>query len=87
YPPIAKAIDLPSLLVSDAPDGAQAASTSDQEADELRIQETPAATPTNGIEDESAALFGRGLISTMFAFLGFGILLSLTPCVFPMIPI
>lgn len=87
YPPIAKAIDLPSLLVSDAPDGAQAASTSDQEADGLRITETPAATPTNGIEDESAALFGRGLISTMFAFLGFGLLLSLTPCVFPMIPI
>ena len=28
-----------------------------------------------------------GLISTLLAFLGFGILLSLTPCVFPMIPI
>jgi len=87
YPPISKAIDLTSLLVSDAQDEAQAASTSEQGADELRILEAPAATSINGIEDESTALFGRGLISTMFAFLGFGILLSLTPCVFPMIPI
>src|SRR5262249_1551857 len=30
---------------------------------------------------------GNGLLSMLFAFLGFGVLLSLTPCVFPMIPI
>ncbi len=39
------------------------------------------------IESESAALSGNSLSSMLFAFLGFGILLSLTPCVFPMIPI
>ena len=87
YPPISKAIDLPSLLVSDAPDGAAMAPASDQSADQVQVPEAPAATTTNGVEEESAALFGQGLISTMFAFLGFGILLSLTPCVFPMIPI
>ncbi|MEH2594991.1 thiol:disulfide interchange protein DsbD [Bradyrhizobium sp. AZCC 1577] len=84
YPPISKVIDLPSLLFSDAPDGAATAPASDQSADQFRV---PAAPTTNGVEEESTALFGQGLISTMFAFLGFGILLSLTPCVFPMIPI
>jgi thiol:disulfide interchange protein DsbD len=83
YPPISKAVDLSTLLVSDAPDGA-AAPAADQNADLLQA---PAAPATDRVEAESAALFGRGLISTMFAFLGFGILLSLTPCVFPMIPI
>lgn len=41
------------------------------------------------IADESgiAALFQGGLGWTMLAFLGFGLLLALTPCVFPMIPI
>jgi thiol:disulfide interchange protein DsbD len=88
YPPISKAIDLPSLLVSDAPDGGAAAPAPDQIADQNQAPETasPAAT-TSGTEAESAALLGNRLISTMFAFLGFGILLSLTPCVFPMIPI
>jgi thiol:disulfide interchange protein DsbD len=87
YPPISKAIDLSSLLVSDAPDGAAAAKADDPNADLLQSPEAAAAPATDGVEAESAALFGRGLISTLFAFLGFGILLSLTPCVFPMIPI
>jgi thiol:disulfide interchange protein DsbD len=87
YPPISKAIDLSTLSVSDAPDGSAAGGASDQNSDRIQAPEPPVATSTNGVEDESAALFGQGLISTMFAFLGFGILLSLTPCVFPMIPI
>ena len=84
YPPISKAIDLSTLVVSDAADGAAAAPADDQHADLFQSPEAPA---TEGVETESAALFGGGLISTLFAFLGFGILLSLTPCVFPMIPI
>ncbi|MCS3474170.1 protein-disulfide reductase DsbD [Bradyrhizobium elkanii] len=87
YPPVSKTIDLPSLLVSDVPEGAAAAPASDQTADQLQVPAASTETTTNGLEEESAALFGRGLISTTFAFLGFGILLSLTPCVFPMIPI
>jgi thiol:disulfide interchange protein DsbD len=88
YPPISKAIDLPSLLVSDAPEGTAAAASPDQVSDESEPAAVASPTAeTSGIETESAALFGKGLISTLFAFLGFGILLSLTPCVFPMIPI
>jgi thiol:disulfide interchange protein DsbD len=36
--------------------------------------------------DDSVKLDG-GYIGTLFAFFGFGLLLSLTPCIFPMIPI
>jgi thioredoxin:protein disulfide reductase len=34
-----------------------------------------------------AQLAGRGVLSTMIIFFGFGLLLSFTPCVFPMVPI
>ncbi|MCK1719479.1 protein-disulfide reductase DsbD [Bradyrhizobium sp. 141] len=85
YPPISKAIDLPTLLVSDAADAPAAVAQGDQSADQAQAVGT--AEAVSGAEDETAALRGRSLISTMFAFLGFGILLSLTPCVFPMIPI
>ncbi|MCK1741297.1 protein-disulfide reductase DsbD [Bradyrhizobium sp. 139] len=85
YPPISKAIDLPTLRVSDAQDNPSAGAPADKSLDQDQMVTT--ADAANGTEDETAALRGRGLISTMFAFLGFGILLSLTPCVFPMIPI
>lgn len=46
----------------------------------------PAATPRS--EDSLIAeLFGGGLLVLVASFFGFGLLLSLTPCVFPMIPI
>ena len=32
-------------------------------------------------------MLGGSLLTTVLAFLGFGLLLSFTPCVFPMIPI
>lgn len=38
-------------------------------------------------EDEIKALFEKNLLVVLLAFFGFGLLLSLTPCVFPMIPI
>jgi thiol:disulfide interchange protein DsbD len=75
-------------LVGDAPEAGAATASSDQVSDESRPQVVAsAAAAESGVETESAALFGKGLVSTLFAFLGFGILLSLTPCVFPMIPI
>lgn len=88
YPPISKVIELPSLLVSDPSAGKVAAGPA--ERDNGQGQPATIARPalaTSGTEAESAALFGDGLASTLFAFLGFGILLSFTPCVFPMIPI
>jgi len=54
-------------------------------------QSTPAATSTALIPDESSrvsAMLTQGsLIITLLSFFGFGLLLALTPCVFPMIPI
>jgi thioredoxin:protein disulfide reductase len=85
YPPISKAVNLPTLLVSDAADRA---TPPEQSSDDPPPEVAATSAPTtSGIEAESAALFGNGIASTLFAFLGFGILLSLTPCVFPMIPI
>ncbi|MDH5465365.1 MAG: protein-disulfide reductase DsbD, partial [Thiovulaceae bacterium] len=39
------------------------------------------------VEDEYAVIFEGSIIAIIAAFFGFGVLLSLTPCVFPMIPI
>ncbi len=44
-------------------------------------------TPTNQEQQFFKLLSGRHLITIFFAFLGFGILLSFTPCVLPMLPI
>jgi thiol:disulfide interchange protein DsbD len=88
YPPISKAVELPSMLVSDPPEDASAVSPPEQDSNESSLAfAASAAAATSGLETESAVLFSTGLLSTLFAFLGFGILLSLTPCVFPMIPI
>lgn len=40
--------------------------------------------PTDGI---SRYLFGGGLLASIIAFFGFGVLLAFTPCVLPMVPI
>jgi thiol:disulfide interchange protein DsbD len=88
YPPISKTIDLPSLLVSDPSVAGMAATSAEQDTHQSEpVTTSRPASATSGAEAESAALFDDGLMSTLFAFLGFGILLSLTPCVFPMVPI
>ena len=86
YPPIAKTVDLATLLVEDAPEGsgnAKAASAGAADRDSLSIW---APAPAGGAETGAGEL-GGSLFSTVLAFLSFGLLLSFTPCVFPMIPI
>lgn len=54
------------------------------------IASTPAAPPpaaNNETARIAGLLKGGGLMLTLATFFGFGLLLSLTPCVFPMIPI
>ncbi|QQN62262.1 protein-disulfide reductase DsbD [Bradyrhizobium diazoefficiens] len=88
YPPISKSVDLSTLLVDDAPERASDPSLPMQVVEGQRKRAgAPNDTTTIGIRPESAALLGNSLFSTLAAFVGFGILLSLTPCVFPMIPI
>jgi thiol:disulfide interchange protein DsbD len=90
YPPISKAIDLTTLLVEDAPEGSSKVTAAPRAIAGAHIgntgDSTPTAAMTGGIEAESVVL-GGSLFSTLLAFLGFGLLLSFTPCVFPMIPI
>lgn len=52
--------------------------------------QTAAATPTEPVPEQDAIaqrLAGGDTLLTLLAFLGFGLLLAFTPCVFPMIPI
>jgi thiol:disulfide interchange protein DsbD len=88
YPPIHKAIDVVTLRLEDASDSAvkTAYPSEDSTVVEANRDVDPIAA-TGGTETESTALSGDSLISMLFAFFGFGILLSFTPCVFPMIPI
>ncbi|KIM10742.1 MAG: hypothetical protein KU37_08370 [Sulfuricurvum sp. PC08-66] len=47
---------------------------------------TTTAEPVEAV-DEYQAIFDQGFLSVIALFFGFGVLLALTPCVFPMIPI
>ncbi len=87
YPPVKKTIDFDSVqlgLLTSATAG----------ADSVSAAAAPAAT-SNGAaagkvseQDAIAERLASGnMVLTLIAFFGFGLLLSLTPCVFPMIPI
>ena len=88
YPPISKSVDLSTLRVEDAPErGSDPARPAQVAKEQRQAAGAPVPAATAGILSESAALLDQSLFSTLAAFFGFGILLSLTPCVFPMIPI
>lgn len=76
YPPVTKSIDLRSFAVTESGTDADVDQPSEARAE-------PAAPSAQSPE----TLLGSGLLSTLAGFFGFGLLLSLTPCVFPMIPI
>lgn len=73
-PPETRTIDLATLAVGEP---RLAVPTSGGAAAEFILGEDPV----------SAQLFGAGIGWTLVVFLGFGVLLSLTPCVLPMLPI
>lgn len=85
YPPITKVIDLATLAVRDAGDevGGLGPPSSADEAS------SPAFETTDDVSDGDARSvdLDGSLVSTLFAFLGLGLLLAFTPCVFPMLPI
>lgn len=86
YPPVSKTIDLATLVIADAAAGqgmGPAPAHGDEEKPEMATW-TPSSS--GGLESGAGGL-GGSLGSTALAFLGFGLLSSLTPCVFPMIPI
>jgi thiol:disulfide interchange protein DsbD len=85
YPPIVKTVDLVTLLIAEAPDGNEAVKPPGNGGSAADIS-TWGPSPADGADAESGML-GGSLLTTVLAFLGFGLLLSFTPCVFPMIPI
>lgn len=73
YPPVHRRVDLETLAVS---------ATSGLLPDAIDV-----ARPTVSTDGGTVWLGGSSLAWTILTFLGFGLLLSLTPCVYPMVPI
>lgn len=88
YPPLAKAVDLATLDIENVRLGFGGVETAEPTASvgqDIPVQAPPAAEATD--EARIASLLGGSMVGMLAAFLGFGLLLSLTPCIFPMIPI
>ena len=79
YPPVTSRIDLASLAVTQQPRGSLLADTADPPA--------PAQSVAVSADQSADAALSGGLLTIVPAFVGFGLLLAFTPCVFPMIPI
>jgi thiol:disulfide interchange protein DsbD len=90
YPPVAKTIDLQTLAIKDRNENGAASSGSSSEfVDAPDVAGAPDdslstnATPTPDRDISSWVTLGGMLVS----FFGFGVLLSFSPCTFPLVPI
>ena len=81
YPPIRKAV--PVRLDGEPPGSPPAGSTTSAPSTGL----PPASTSFSETDRIARGLAAGGLGGSLAVFFGFGLLLSLTPCIFPMIPI
>jgi thiol:disulfide interchange protein DsbD len=87
YPPVTKSVDLASLAISDAePSAARQSRVATNEGVTSDVMSLPSGPVSPETGDWRAWISGS-FASMLAAFLGFGLLLSFTPCVFPMIPI
>lgn len=86
YPPVFKTLDLQTLAVGDAAMRSGATVTNFEAFVPSGANAAPAAMPATERGDAAAAM-DQSLVVMLAGFLGFGLLLSLTPCIFPMIPI
>src|ERR1700710_18724 len=80
YPPISKTVDLATLLIEEAPAGVGAAPAGSETA--LASSDTSSGVSTSGVStwappqggtETEAGMFSGGLVSTVLAFLGFGL--------------
>jgi thioredoxin:protein disulfide reductase len=84
YPPVTKAIDLATLLISDASERADRGGGSPV----TQSAEPAGAGAGIGVPDGGNDYgLDSSYLSTLLTFLGFGLLLAFTPCTFPMLPI
>lgn len=88
YPPVTKAIDLETLAVTE-PSETEHNGVSTRPIEYESAGAVPAtAEPETGSESGTASVsLDGGYLPMLAAFFGFGLLLSFTPCVFPMVPI
>jgi thiol:disulfide interchange protein DsbD len=87
YPPIRKSIDLATLAVMS---GAKADLLNDIEVavpSESRMGSQANIASSDEIASAATRLLSGRILGMLAAFFGFGLLLSFTPCVFPMMPI
>ncbi|MBB3773337.1 thiol:disulfide interchange protein DsbD [Angulomicrobium tetraedrale] len=92
FPPQVRLVDLATLAIEETSPGLETppadASSRESPASAAAATGAPVAVGVEANDsDGTEALLQGGLGWTMLAFLGFGLLLALTPCVFPMIPI
>ncbi len=85
YPPLAKTVDLATLDVENVRLGLGGRETTRPAGHVALVQASPTVMPA--AETQIASLLRGDTAAMLAAFLGFGLLLSLTPCIFPMIPI
>ncbi|WP_353662938.1 protein-disulfide reductase DsbD [Hydrogenimonas sp. SS33] len=83
YPPVVKRYDFPLVTAASASVEKPAASKSAFKPETGK----PAAPPLSEEESIATTLKNKSFGFVLFTFFGFGLLLALTPCIFPMIPI
>ena len=88
YPPITKMVDLATLSIAKPEiQFERAASTDNGWISNPNLEQSTAPSGTDAeTAKEASGLYGN-FASMLVAFVGFGLLLAFTPCVFPMIPI
>jgi thiol:disulfide interchange protein DsbD len=88
YPPVKKAIDTASLSISDPQTPSIPASAiGNNWTSDLPIASPPSSDASAAISPTGQTDLRGSLGSMLLAFVGFGLLLAFTPCIFPMIPI
>lgn len=101
YPPVTKSVDLVTLAVTDADASETQAAAAGENAASVSAgaslpadasEPAPSAPPLEPAQAQQAASqddawMSGSLASVLATFLGFGLLLTFTPCVLPMIPI
>lgn len=101
YPPVAKSLDLQTLALSKVASGLGGAMQASLTAPDLSLTDSDETAQNALSEDKTVAAGSVGdaaaddvnawlassFVLMLAGFFGFGLLLSLTPCVFPMIPI
>lgn len=83
YPPVRSQVDLTTLTITP-----QSRASLLTDTPQPPVSQAPTPPPGGTPDDAKAdAALSSGLLAVITAFVGFGLLLAFTPCVFPMIPI